>query len=77
VFNKDKCLFGCTEMEFLGHQLTAYGISLLPCHAQAIASFLQPAFIKQLQAFSASSISTGVCHPPGAAPDVWCSVLQI
>jgi hypothetical protein len=30
VVNPDKCLFGSTEVEFLGHHLTAGGISPLP-----------------------------------------------
>ncbi len=51
VVNPDKCLFGCTEVEFLGHRLTAGGISPLPSRVQAIADFPPPATVKQLQAF--------------------------
>jgi hypothetical protein len=51
VVNPDKCLFGCTEVEFLGHRLTAGGISPLPSRVQSIADFPPPATFKQLQAF--------------------------
>jgi hypothetical protein len=51
VVNPDKCLFGCTEVEFLGHRLTAGGISPLPSRVQAIADFPPPPTVKQLQAF--------------------------
>jgi hypothetical protein len=51
VVNPDKCMFGCTEVEFLGHRLTAGGISPLPSRVQAIADFPPPVTVKQLQAF--------------------------
>jgi hypothetical protein len=51
VVNTDKCMFGCTEVEFLGHRLTAGGISPLPFRVQAIADFPPPVTVKQLQAF--------------------------
>jgi hypothetical protein len=51
VLNPDKCLFGCTEVEFLGHCLTPGGISPLPSKVQSIADFPSPAMFKQLQAF--------------------------
>jgi hypothetical protein len=51
VVNLDKCMFGCTEVKFLGHRLTAVGISPLPSGVQAIADFPPPATVKQLQAF--------------------------
>jgi hypothetical protein len=38
-------------MEFLGHRLTARGISRLPSRVQAIANFSPPATVKQLQEF--------------------------
>jgi hypothetical protein len=47
----DKCLFGRSEVEFLGHRLTAKGISPLPSRVQAIAEFPQPPTVKHLQAF--------------------------
>ncbi len=51
VVNPDKCLFSCTEVDFLGHRLTARGISPLPSRVQAIADFPPPDTVKQLQAF--------------------------
>ncbi len=51
IANPYKFMFGGSSMEFLGHHLTAVGISPLPSRVQAIAEFSQPATIKQLQAF--------------------------
>jgi hypothetical protein len=51
VVNPEKSLFGSTEEEFLGHRLTAGGISPLPSRVQDIADFPHPATVKQLQAF--------------------------
>jgi hypothetical protein len=51
VVNADKCLFGLPEVDFLGHRLTAKGISPLPSRVQAIANFPQPPTVKHLQAF--------------------------
>jgi hypothetical protein len=51
IVNVQKCLFGSMFIEFLGHRLTVSGISPLPSRVQAIAGFLQPARVKQFQAF--------------------------
>jgi hypothetical protein len=51
VVNADMCLFGCPEVDFLGHRLTASGISPLLSRFQAIANFPQPTTVKHLQAF--------------------------
>jgi hypothetical protein len=51
IVNADKCLLGCLAVDFLGHRLTAGGISPLPARVQAIADCPQPATVKQLQAF--------------------------
>jgi hypothetical protein len=51
VVNSDKCLFACSTVDFLGHRLSASGISPLPARVQAIADFPRPAIVKQLQAF--------------------------
>jgi hypothetical protein len=51
IVNADKCLFGLPEVDFLGHRLTAKGISPLPSRVQAIADFPQPPTVKHLQAF--------------------------
>jgi hypothetical protein len=48
IVNPDKCLFGCPEMEFLGHRLTSRGISPLPLSVQAIADFPLPTTVKHL-----------------------------
>ncbi len=51
VINSDKCLFSCSTVDFLGHRLSASGISPLPARVQAIADLTRPATVKQLQAF--------------------------
>jgi hypothetical protein len=51
IVDPDKCLFGCSSVVFLGHCLTARGISPLPSRVQALAKFPRPATVKQLQAF--------------------------
>jgi hypothetical protein len=51
IVNPNKYLFGCPEMEFLGHCLTAGGNSPPPSRVQAIADFPQPTIVKHLQAF--------------------------
>jgi hypothetical protein len=37
VVNADKCTFGLSSMEFLGHSIGPSGIKPLPSHVQAIA----------------------------------------
>ncbi|MBX9657126.1 MAG: DDE-type integrase/transposase/recombinase [Nitrospiraceae bacterium] len=49
--NGDKCLFNATELEFLGHHVSASGIRPLPAKVAAILAHPQPATANQLQQF--------------------------
>ena len=51
TINLKKCLFEQTEMEFLGHHITAEGIRPLTSRMAAIQEFPQPNDIKQLRRF--------------------------
>ena len=51
VLNRAKCQFFRTEMELLGLRVTAGSVTPLPDQISAVASFPQPASIKELQAF--------------------------
>ena len=42
VINPSKCKFGCSQIEFLGHEITAHGAAPLPSKVQAILDFAQP-----------------------------------
>ena len=49
--NAEKCEFGKSELDFLGHRVTAGGIEPLPGRVQAIADHPAPTNIKELQNF--------------------------
>ena len=49
--NPEKCHFTQAPVTFLGHTITASGITPLNTHVTAIANFPQPTTIKQLQRF--------------------------
>jgi transposase InsO family protein len=51
VVNAEKCVFGQERIVFLGHVVTAGGVSPLPDRVAAIREFPEPANIEQLQAF--------------------------
>jgi RNase H-like domain found in reverse transcriptase/Integrase zinc binding domain/Integrase core domain len=51
VINAAKCIFGATEVEFLGHHVSASGISPLADRVAAIRRFPQPVTVRDLQAF--------------------------
>jgi cleavage and polyadenylation specificity factor subunit 1 len=51
VINPLKCKFGCTQIEFLGHEINAQGAAPLPSKVQAIINFNPPSTIKGLQEF--------------------------
>ena len=51
VVRRDKCLFGATSVEFLGHKITATGVSPLPSKVDAVSSFPRPYTVKELQQF--------------------------
>jgi cleavage and polyadenylation specificity factor subunit 1 len=51
VINAEKCSFGHQQLEFLGHLVSAGGISLLPDRVAAIKNFPRPNTVVELQAF--------------------------
>jgi hypothetical protein len=51
VINADKCVFGATELDFLGHHITAEGITPLSSSIAAIRDYPRPSTTKQLQGF--------------------------
>ena len=51
VVNKDKCLFGKSAIEFLGHLVTGDGIKPLKKRVQAALDFERPRMSKQLKRF--------------------------
>jgi hypothetical protein len=48
VLNCSKCMFAAGGIEFLGHQVTAAGISLLQSRIEEVENFPQPRYMKQL-----------------------------
>ena len=51
VINKSKCVFGVSELDYLGHKVTKNGISPLPSRIQAINEFPTPKTRRELQRF--------------------------
>ncbi len=51
VINLEKCVFGARTIDFLGHRVTAEGVSPLPSHVKAVTDFPRPATVKELQGF--------------------------
>jgi cleavage and polyadenylation specificity factor subunit 1 len=51
IVNKDKCSFGVSELEYLGHCVTQGGIQPLPSRVDAIAKFPVPTTRAALQRF--------------------------
>jgi Reverse transcriptase (RNA-dependent DNA polymerase)/RNase H-like domain found in reverse transcriptase len=51
VLNLEKCVFGQSEVEFLGHRVSARGVEPLEDHVAAIRDFRPPADRQQLQRF--------------------------
>ena len=51
VIKPEKCVFGVQEITFLGHRITAEGVSPLPNKVDAINSFSAPSTVKELQRF--------------------------
>ena len=50
--NPDKCVFGVTEVEFLGHRVTQEGISPLPERVDAIRQFPMPKSVPDIRRFN-------------------------
>jgi hypothetical protein len=51
VINADKCKFGCTEIDFLGHHINQHGFTPLKKKVSAIEMFNKPSTVKGLQEF--------------------------
>jgi len=51
VLNGKKCVLGANRVEYLGHVVTASGISPLPDHVAAIRSFPRPTSTRELQTY--------------------------
>jgi hypothetical protein len=67
VHNIEKCQFGLSEVEFLGHRVSADGIRPLNDHVATVASFLQPQDQQGLQGFL-STVNFYRRFLPGTAP---------
>jgi len=51
VLNGEKCVLGASQVEYLGHIVSAAGISPLPERVAAILEFGEPATVKELQTY--------------------------
>ena len=51
VLNVEKCTFGVSELEFLGHSVSAKGIRPMPGKVTAVKQFERPRTVKGLQRF--------------------------
>lgn len=51
IINKNKCEFGVTEINFLGHRLDQHGLRPLEKKVNAIQNFPQPSSIRKLREF--------------------------
>ena len=48
---KSKCCFGVSQVEYLGHYISAKGVSIDPKKVEALAQWPVPSTIKQLRGF--------------------------
>jgi hypothetical protein len=51
VFKLEKCMFAVSELDFLGHRISAAGVTPLRDKVQVILDFPKPADCKALQRF--------------------------
>jgi hypothetical protein len=51
VINVEKCVFGASSIQFLGHHLSAEGVEPLPENVSAVTDFPRPSTVKELQMF--------------------------
>ena len=51
VIKLEKCLFGVSSLDFLGHQVSAAGYVPMPSRVSAVKDFPQPRDVKALQEF--------------------------
>lgn len=49
--NKDKCIYEVTELTFLGHKLSANGITATPDKVEAVQKFRQPSTAEETRSF--------------------------
>jgi Reverse transcriptase (RNA-dependent DNA polymerase)/RNase H-like domain found in reverse transcriptase len=70
VLNLEKCQFGLSEVNFLGHKVTADGIQPLTDHVEAVQVFPRPSDKKGLQRFL-GTVNFYCRFLPGAAAVLW------
>jgi hypothetical protein len=51
VINAEKCVFGAPSIDFLGHRVTAGGVTPLPTYVSAVLDFPRPNTVKEVQGF--------------------------
>ncbi len=51
VINAEKCVFSAPSIDFLGHRVTAGGVTPLPTYVSAVLDFPRPNTVKELQGF--------------------------
>lgn len=51
VINAPKCVFGASELEFLGHHISAHGIRPLESKVNSVREFPQPTSLRKLREF--------------------------
>jgi hypothetical protein len=51
VINAEKCVLGAPSIDFLGHRVTAGGVTSLPTYVSAVLDFPRPNTVKELQRF--------------------------
>jgi hypothetical protein len=51
VINLEKCVFGATSVDFLGHKVSSAGVRPLPAYMDTVDKFPKPTCIKELQTF--------------------------
>jgi hypothetical protein len=51
VIKAEKCVFGAPSIDFLGHRVTAGGVTPLPTYVSAVLDFPHPNTVKELQGF--------------------------
>ena len=51
VINRNKCVFGACELDFLGHRVSAVGVRPLPEKVRAVTEYQVPQTVKSLQRF--------------------------
>ena len=66
VIRRDKCVFGASTVEFLGHDISGASIQPLPSKVDAVNRFPRPTTVKQLQEFLGMIIYYHRCIPNAA-----------